>query len=136
MTKETAVNKGAQWPIAAGGGALGANLLAGYETIGELPGGAILQRADMHIIEVFDGTTPTVQLVYTDLDGANPVELIAASDADAAVDHFSAPDLVAINQLTSPKLLKIKGVAADSTAGEVYACVNFVVVGKVDYNVQ
>lgn len=137
MTIETAKNKGAQWVLSVQGTEYGASVLAGYAVIGEILGGAILQRADMSIIEVFDGTTPTVQLVLVDLDGSsNPVELIAASDADAAVDHFSAPDLVAVNQLASPKKLAIKGVAADSTVGEVHASVNFTVPGRTNENME
>lgn len=127
------VNKGGQYPVAIGGGALNngvaaESILDGYITIGELPGGAILQHSDLIITEVFDGTTPTVQVVYTDLDDTNVVELIAATAA-TAVDRVTA-EHATLNQLTGPKKLKLKGAAADSTTGAAFASVTCIVEGK------
>ena len=127
------ISRGAQYPVAIGGGALNngvaaESILDGYVTIGELPAGAILQQTDLAITELFDGTTPTIQVVYTDLDGSNPVELVAASAA-TAVDRITAEHST-VNQLTAPKLLKLKGAAADSTVGKAVAYCTCIVEGK------
>jgi hypothetical protein len=129
------ISRGAQWPLAIGGGVLNngvaaESILDGYVTVGELPAGAILQQTDLIITEAFDGTTPTIQVVYTDLDGSNPVELVAATAA-TAVDRVTAEHST-VNQLTAPKLLKLKGAASatDSTTGKAVAYCTCLVEGK------
>jgi len=127
------LNSGGQWPLAIGGGVLNngvaaESLLDGSITIGELPAGAILQTTDLIITEAFDGTLPTVAVVYTDMADQNEVTLIAAAVA-TAVDRVTA-EHATVNQLTAPMKLKLKGAAANSTAGQAFAAVTCLVEGK------
>lgn len=132
---EKAKLKGTQWVISTGGAVDGKDLLNLDVAIGQLPGGAILDKVDLAITEAFDGTTPTVAVAMSDIGdegGSSEVVLRAAASA-TAVDRVTT-HLDTTNALTGPKSLYLTGAAADSTAGRAFGAVSYIVPGRSNEN--
>jgi hypothetical protein len=128
MAKNPATLRGVQWPLVAGGGVLGTDLLDTDMEITQLPGGAILNNVDLLITEAFDGTTPTVAVVMTEMDGTGEVELVAPQSGVNVIRTNTA--LTTQAQLLTPRRVFMRGVAADATAGAAWAGIQYTVPGR------
>jgi len=119
---------GTQWPLHSGGGVLGNDLKAGDIEITQLPGGAVLDHVEVLVTEIFNGTTPTVAVIMTEMDGSGSVTLAAAAAATAV--SRAQTDLSAQAQLLTPRRVILRGAAANSTTGAAYASIGYIVPGR------